>query len=272
MPAKTDAQEVARLLIKHCSCHQVNIFVLSSKHRKLMDNKPPYNPSHLSVCVPVVNRCSSKGLRSSDGSKKSVAFETPLRKAIKPNRLDNPLRRTIRPSDILKSKAVEVDNASNPVLKSCRRELLVERPRQEKPRPSDAFLLPKKCFSETEEHPDDLRASRLPTYKPRLSDAFMNDHLIPVSHSDFAKSGRFEVQDGHLYKHSSVKRPCVSHKTVIRDPNAKVKVFSSDKEYLYQDGCDCNFCSLLRRYHGCALLFSTTDFTTAKGHGFFPKL
>ena len=119
---------------------------------------------------------------------------------------------------------------------------------------------------------ESLRASRLPTYKPRPSDAFMGDHLIPVSRSDLAKSGRFEVQDGHLYKHSSVKRPCVARRTVIRDPNAKVKVFSSDTDILYQDGCDCDFCSLLRRYHGCALLFSTTNFTTAKGHGFFHKL
>ena len=226
MPAKTDAQKVARLLMKHSGCHQYKIHDLSSKHMEFMKSKPPY-------------RCSSKGLRSSDGSKKSVALETPLRKAIKPNRLDNPLRRTIRLSDIPESKDVEVDNTGNPVLKS-RRESFVERPRHEKPRPSDAF---------------------------------MNDHLIPVvSLSDLAKSGRFEVKDDHLYKHSSVKRPCVACRIDIRDPNAKVINLSSELDIVYQDGCDCHFCSLLRYYHGSVLMFSTTDFITEKGHGFFPKL
>lgn len=317
MAAKTDAQKVARLLMKHCGCHQVNIFVLSSKHKKLMENKIPYNPSHFTVCVPVVNRRSSKGLRSSDSSKKSIDLKTSLRKA---NKLNDPLRRTIRLYD-----------ASNPDLKSRRRELLDERPRHEKPRLSDAFLLPKECFSVSEKQSDDLRSSRLPTYKPRLSDAFLKDRLRvsecssdaddesdfdllrsrrvvknplrrtvrlseikkpvnlplltedeellgektemkPVSLSDLAKSGRFEIKDGQLYKHSLVsKRPCVACRTVKRDPNAKVRKYSSDTDILYQDDCDCHFCSLLRHYNGCPLLFAR-EFISDKGHGFFTKL
>lgn len=187
---KTDAQKVAYLLMKYCGCHQVNIFVLSSKHKKMMENKSPYNPSHLSMCVPVVNRYSSKGLRSSDGSNKSsVVLESSLRRAIKTDRLSNPLRRIIKPSDVLKRKAVEVDNTSNHVFKprSIRRELFDERFRHEKPRPSDAFLfrIPKECYSETEKHSDDLSARRLPTYKPRLSDAFMRFPLrVPEYFSD----------------------------------------------------------------------------------------
>ena len=171
LAAKSDDQKVARLLMSHCGCHYRKISDLSSKHREMMKGNKQYNPSHLSRCVPIINRRSSKGLRSSDGSKKSSTPETPLRRAIRSN---NPLRRKIRPSDIF-GLPNEVDKDSNPdLIASKRRELLDERPRHEKPRPSDAFLLkiPTELSSETEEDQSiDLRASRLPSFKPRPSDA-----------------------------------------------------------------------------------------------------
>jgi len=171
LAAKSDDQKVASLLMDHSGCHHRNIFVLSSKHREMMEGNKQYKPSHLSRCVPVINRRSSKGLRSSGGSKKISTPETPLRRAMRSN---NPLRRKFRPSDIF-GLPNEVNKDSNPALTaSKRREFLDERPRHEKPRPSDAFLLkiPTELSSETEKDQSiDLRASSLPSFKPRPSDA-----------------------------------------------------------------------------------------------------
>jgi len=271
---KSNAQKVAHLIMKHSGCHQLNIAVLSSKHRQLMNEKKPYNPSHLSVCIPVVNKCSSKGLRSSDGSKKSsVVPETSIR--------------------------------------HIRRELLVERPRHEKPRPSDAFIkvplrIPE-TFSDADDESadDDLLRSRRRTMNslritikpcdiiekkhadlplPTEDDELMDDNKkFEMKHAnlrDFTVSGRFEIKDRCLCKTS--KRSLVfkrrrgvckttAYGTIIPDPTAKVMKYSSDTDILYQDDCDCHFCSLLRHYNGCPLLFAR-EFRSDKGHGFFTKL
>ena len=177
---------------------------------------------------------------SFNGSNKSSDIHsTPLRRIMKANGVGNSLRRTNRPSDILRSQSDKDDKVSNPDLKSVRnlrRELLDKRPGFEKPRPSDAFLLriPKECSSETEEQPIDLRTSRLPTFKPRLSDAFLKvSEKVPECSSDADD----ESDDDLLKSRRVVKN---SLRRTVRPSEIKVKpdklTLSTEDDDLMGDG------------------------------------
>lgn len=139
--------KVARLLMKHCGCHQINIYVLSTKHRKMMEEKKPYDPSNLSTCIPIVNMDSSKDLSSSDDFDQPLVIpESPKIKTIKTR---NPLRKTIKAFDTF--RRVKSDKHGNPILTAAISERITH---SEKLRPSDViFRIPEELVSKLKEPP-----------------------------------------------------------------------------------------------------------------------
>ena len=236
---KPDDQKVARLMMDQSGCHQVNIYVLSTKHRKMMAEKKQYKPSHLSRCV-------QDDLRASRLS------------SFKPRLSDAFLS--------IPTYSADADDESADDLRSSRRMTPAFGPSKLK-RKADVLT-----FSTEDEEMCDSQTPkyRLATAKDLTSTCrfrTFNDHLYVVVDEDDD-----DVKDPISFS----KRPrnlsnVATCKPITPDPTAKVMEYSDDKNVLYKDDCECDFCRLLRQYDGNPLLFSGR-FTSNEGHGFFTKL
>ena len=227
---KITAHEAARLIMAHTGCHKCCIAQLSYKHRKMMKEKKPFNPSDLkrrydvdeisdferSVCP------SCKRPRLSDAFLDFQRSELPDKTE---SRFNKP-----RPSDaFLDFQRSELpDKTESRFNKPRLSDAFLDFQRSEtsdktesrfnKPRPSDAFLDFQRCET------SDKTESRF--RKPRPSNAFLDfQRSVPSDETDFDPLKSRRVPSRHQQKMSA--KPSGLRRTIPID-------FTEDDELMKQ--------------------------------------